>query len=112
MKKDTTNNRIIFDDDEDLFNFAVTPNYVVLTDENGNQYFGWNFTEDYTDTVAAQTLFLINDLKSRYLKNQNIDFKGITKPIALQGNFEQIFEDIDKEIESEECKSKCCAKYK
>lgn len=105
MKKDTKNNAIIFDNDDDLFKFAIVPSYVLLTDENGNQYAGWNFTDEYNDALAANTEFLINDLKSRYLKNQSIEFKGISKPIKILGNYEQIFEDIDNELEAEECKS-------
>lgn len=104
MKTDSRNNTIVFDDDDDLFNFAVVPSLVILTDENGNQYSGWSFTEEYNDALAANTQFLINDLKSRYLKNKNIDFRGMTKPINIEGNYEQIFEDIDNELEAEECK--------
>lgn len=109
MKINKDNNTFIFEDDDDLYKFAVIPEYVIVTDEMGNQGMGWNFTEDYLDAVAGNGEFLMNDLNSRYLKHQAIDFKGISKPINICGNFEKIFEDIDNEFE---CNDKKCKKSK
>lgn len=106
MKKDTKNNTIVFDNDDDLFEFAVVPEFVLSTDENGVQCADWLFTDDYNDAIAGNYELLMNDLNSRYLKNQDIHFKGITKPIKLTGNFDQIFEDIDNEMTAQENKSK------
>lgn len=111
MKKDTKTNTIIFDNDDDLFQFAVVPEFVLCTDENGVQYADWMFTDDYNDAVAGNYELLMNDLNSRFLKNQDIHYKGITKPIKLVGNFERIFDNIDNEITAEELKkAKRCKK--
>lgn len=105
MKIDKLNNSFIFENDDDLYDFAVIPEYVIVTDEMGNQGMGWNFTEDFLDAIAGNAEFLMNDLNSRCLKHKAIDYKGISKPINISGNFERIFEDIDKEFEEAECKS-------
>lgn len=104
MKTDTINNRIIFDNDDDLYQFAVVPEYVLINDEFGNQYFDWNFTDACQDAIAANCEFIMNDLNSRYLKHGTIDYKGITKPINISGNFDTIFDNIDKEFEAKENK--------
>jgi hypothetical protein len=109
MKIDKNNNTFIFENDDELYNFAVIPEYVVVTDEMGNQGMGWNFTEDYLDAVAGNGEFLMNDLNSRCLKHQVIDFRGVSKPINICGNYEKIFEDIDNEFE---CNDKKCKNSK
>lgn len=106
MKQDIENNRIIFNDDDDLCNYAVNKKYAIHTDDDGFQSFGWDFTDYFNDAIAANVEFVMNDLNSRILKNGLIEYNGITKPINIIPNYEkEIYEELEKELDAKEIKS-------
>lgn len=87
MIRDDIQNTITFIDDDEVTDFCVIPNFNLIND-NDHQYYDWSFTDDYEDAVAAKTEFLIRDENSKILKDKLLCYKGCTKPLGTNINYD------------------------
>lgn len=74
-------NTITFTDDEDFFNFAVSPYDVFNRTEAGTLYHDWNFTSDYNKAVEEGVKFVIEDENSLVAKRKCVCFRTVCKPV-------------------------------
>lgn len=75
-------NLIIFDNDEEFFNFSVSPNFEVNYSNTSDRYFYTiNFTDDYNNAISNDIYFIINDENSQIEKHNCVTYKTISKKI-------------------------------
>ena len=75
-------NLIIFDNDEEFFNFSVSPNFEVNYSDTSDRYFYTiNFTDDYNNAISNDIYFIINDENSQIEKHNCVTYKTISKKI-------------------------------
>lgn len=74
-------NTITFSDDEDFFNFAVSPFDVFRRTDTGILYHDWDFTAAYNQAVEEGVKFLIEDENSLVAKRKCVCFRTVCKPV-------------------------------
>ena len=94
MIRDDVKNRLIFYDDDDIRDWCVLPCFELIEDNDGRQYYDWNFTDDYNDAIAGGAQLLVRDPDSRILKDQLIGYRGCTKPFAISYDFDNKMEEV------------------
>jgi hypothetical protein len=83
MKRE--DNKIIFRDDNEFYDFAVSQHDVFNRTDGGILYHDWNFTSSYEKAVADGTVLVIEDPNSQVVKNQCACFRTICKPVEVKG---------------------------
>ena len=72
MRIDKGNNIIYFDNDEEFYDFCVSPDLVVKTSAKGTLYYDMDFTEWYKTHVDEATKMVILDDKSTILRRGGV----------------------------------------
>ena len=85
MNTDEKNNTITFEDDNEFYDWAVSPFDVFERSESGTLMSTWNFTSSYEKAVERGTKLIINDPKSSVVKHQAVTFRTVTRPVEVSG---------------------------
>ena len=102
MIEDRLNNRIVFFDDDDLYDYAVDPVWNLVDDESGKgKKYDWDFTPFFKDALASNAELVIRDQNSHALKDQMIGFKGCNKPITINYDMDWQLDEIEDSIKEE-----------
>ena len=73
-------NLIIFENDDEFFDWCVNPNLVFKKSESGVTYFTWEFTSEYLNALNEGRIFTIKD-SDCICKRQAISFHTVTKEV-------------------------------
>lgn len=86
-------NILFFNNDDEFTEFSIDPTLVAkcIERKNGDKiwYYDFNFSKLYNDAVAQGKKFTIKDPNSRIMKNGDIGYKLVTKPVE---NLEEYIE--------------------
>lgn len=89
-------NVIYFDTDDDFYNYAVKPNFVVNQNPNGGISYDMDMTDEYKLAVENGKLFCIKDENSAIYKHGCVSCRTLSKDIQ---NLEPYFGNFtDKKI--------------
>ena len=72
MRIDEENNIIYFDNDEEFYDFCVSPDLIVKTSAKGTLYYDMDFTEWYKSHVDEATKIVILDDDSTILRRGGV----------------------------------------
>ena len=90
-------NVIYFDTDDDFYDYAVKPNFVVKQNLKGGMYYDMDMTDEYKLAVENGKLFCIKDENSAIYKHGCVSCRTLSKQVQ---NLEPYFGDFtDKIIE-------------
>ena len=88
-------NVIYFDTDDDFYNYAVKPNFVVNQNPNGGMFYDMDMTDEYKLAVENGKLFCIKDENSAIYKHGCVSCRTLSKQVQ---NLEPYFTDFTDRI--------------
>ena len=88
-------NVIYFDTDDDFYNYAVKPNFVVNQNPNGRMCYDMDMTDEYKLAVENGKLFCIKDENSAIYKHGCVSCRTLSKQVQ---NLEPYFTDFTDRI--------------
>ena len=95
-------NVIYFDTDDDFYNYAVKPNFVVNQNPTGGMFYDMDMTDEYKLAVENGKLFCIKDENSAIYKHGCVSCRTLSKQVQ---NLEPYFADFtDRIIEKKQTK--------
>ncbi len=74
-------NTIYFANDQEFYDFAVSPFDVFQRMEGGTLFHDWNFTPAYEDALSEGKEFVIEDPNSQVVKHQCAVYRTVCKPV-------------------------------
>ena len=93
-------NVIYFDTDDDFYDYAVKPNFIVNQNPNGRMCYDMDMTDEYKLAVENGKLFCIKDENSAIYKRGCVSCRTLSKQVQ---NLEPYFADFtDKIIEKKQ----------
>ena len=88
-------NVIYFDTDDDFYNYAVKPNFVVNQNPTGGMFYDMDMTDEYKLAVENGKLFCIKDENSAIYKHGCVSCRTLSKQVQ---NLEPYFTDFTDRI--------------
>ena len=88
-------NVIYFDTDDDFYNYAVKPNFVVNQNPNVGMSYDMDMTDEYKLAVENGKLFCIKDENSAIYKHGCVSCRTLSKQVQ---NLEPYFTDFTDRI--------------
>lgn len=88
-------NVIYFDTDDDFYNYAVKPNFIVNQNPNGRMCYDMDMTDEYKLAVENGKLFCIKDENSAIYKHGCVSCRTLSKQVQ---NLEPYFTDFTDRI--------------
>jgi hypothetical protein len=74
-------NTIYFANDQEFYDFAVSPFDVFRRMEGGTLFYDWNFTPAYEGALAEGKEFVIEDPNSQVVKHQCAVYRTVCKQV-------------------------------
>ena len=88
-------NVIYFDTDDDFYNYAVKPNFVVNQNPTGGMFYDMDMTDEYKLAIENGKLFCIKDENSAIYKHGCVSCRTLSKQVQ---NLEPYFTDFTDRI--------------
>ena len=93
-------NVIYFDTDDDFYDYAVKPNFIVNQNPTGGMFYDMDMTDEYKLAVENGKLFCIKDENSAIYKHGCVSCRTLSKQVQ---NLEPYFANFtDKIIEKKQ----------